>query len=83
MQNVRAGLAIAFGLAAGVCGEAAHAQSNPVYVPQGPAKAVLYRPDAGPGKRTGVLVMHRTVNYLSHPACREFSSRGFVVLCMN
>jgi pimeloyl-ACP methyl ester carboxylesterase len=27
--------------------------------------------------------MHRTSNFLSHPACTELSKRGFMVLCMN
>ena len=62
---------------------AAHAQSNPLYVPLGQAKAVLYRPDAGPAPRVGIVVMHRVANYLSHIACTEFSRRGFAVLCMN
>jgi len=59
------------------------AQSNPVYYPLGPAKGVLYKPDQGPAPHVGIIVMHRTVNYLSHPACTEFSKRGFMVLCMN
>ena len=62
---------------------AAHAQSNPIYVPLGPAKAVLYRPDSGPAPTVGIVVMHRVANYLSHVACTEFSKRGFAVLCMN
>ncbi len=61
----------------------AAAQSNPTYVPLGPAMGALYRPDAGAPPRVGVVVMHRTANYLSHPACTELSARGFAVLCMN
>ena len=61
----------------------ASAQGNPTYMAFGAAKGLLYRPDAGPALRTGVLVMHRTANYLQHPACTELSRRGFVVLCMN
>ena len=61
----------------------AHAQSNPLYVPQGPAKAVLYKPDSGVPSHVGIILMHRTVNYLSHIACTEFAKRGFLVLCMN
>src|SRR4051812_45210253 len=61
----------------------AQAQTNPVYVPLGPAKAVLYKPDNGPAPRVGIVVMHRVANYLSHVACTEFSRRGFMVLCMN
>ena len=62
---------------------AALAQGNPLYVPLGQAKAVLYRPDAGPAPRVGIVVMHRVANYLSHVSCTEFSRRGFAVLCMN
>lgn len=58
------------------------AQSHPVYYPLGPAKGVYYKPDQGTA-RVGVLVMHRTVNFLSHPACTELPKRGFAVLCMN
>jgi hypothetical protein len=59
------------------------AQSNPLYVPQGAAKAVLYKPDAGPAPHVGILLIHRTANYLSHLACTQFSRRGYMVLCMN
>ncbi|MFM9969289.1 MAG: alpha/beta hydrolase family protein [Burkholderiales bacterium] len=59
------------------------AQSNPLYVPLSPAKAVFYKPDAGPAPRVGIVVMHRVANYLSHVSCTEFSRRGFAVLCMN
>ncbi len=65
------------------CTGVAHAQSNPLYVPLGPAKAVLYKPDAGPAPHVGIVVMHRVANYLSHVACTEFSKRGYAVLCMN
>ncbi len=64
-------------------GACAFAQSDPLYVPLGPAKGVLYRPDHGPAPHVGIVVMHRTVNYLSHPACTEFARRGYEVLCMN
>ncbi len=62
---------------------AAKAQSAPTYIPMGPAQGALYHPDTGPAPHVGVLVMHRTANYLSHPACTELSKRGFLVLCMN
>ncbi|MFM9967093.1 MAG: hypothetical protein ACKVQK_01635 [Burkholderiales bacterium] len=63
---------------------ASMAQSKPEFVSfPGVTKAALYRPDAGPAPRVGVLVMHRTSNYLNHPACRELSRRGFLMLCMN
>lgn len=62
---------------------AAQAQSNPAYIPLGPAKAVLYKPDNGPAPHVGIVLIHRVANYLSHVACTEFSKRGFMVLCMN
>ncbi len=64
-------------------GPPAFAQSNPAYVRLGLAKGALYKPDAGPAPHVGVIVLHRTSNYLSHPACTELSHRGFMVLCMN
>lgn len=69
--------------AAALLPAAALAQSNPLYVPLGPAKAVLYKPDSGPAPHVGIVVMHRVANYLSHVSCTEFSRRGFAVLCMN
>ena len=62
---------------------AALAQSAPRYLPLGPADAALYAPDTGPTPHVGVLVIHRTADYLRHPACTELSRRGFMVLCMN
>jgi hypothetical protein len=62
---------------------AALAQSAPRYLPLGPADAALYTPDTGPAPHVGVLVIHRTADYLRHPACTELSRRGFMVLCMN
>jgi len=60
------------------------AQSNPLYVPlPGGVKAVLYRPDNNSNSKVGVIVIHRTSNYLNHPACTQLSSRGLTVLCMN
>ena len=66
----------------------ASAQSNPRYVRfQGvPAsvKGALYMPDAPlPAPHVGVVVMHRTSNFMSALACTELSRRGFAVLCMN
>lgn len=61
----------------------AHAQSAPVYMPMGALKAVLYKPDSGPAPHVGVLVMHRTADFLNHAACTELSKRGHLVLCMN
>ena len=62
---------------------ASFAQSNPRFVPLPPAMGALYLPDGNPQPRVGVILMHRTANYMSHPACTELSARGFAVLCMN
>src|SRR6202049_5409744 len=63
---------------------AAAAQSRPEFIAfPGAGKAALYRPDAGPAPHGGILVMHRTANYLGHRACTELSRRGFMMLCMN
>ena len=60
------------------------AQSKPEFIPfQGRTKGALYRPDSGPAPHVGILVMHRTSNYLTHRACTELSRRGFLMLCMN
>jgi hypothetical protein len=59
-------------------------QSNPpTYHQLGPAKATLYKPDTGPPPHIGVVVMHRTANFLAHSPCTELSARGFMLLCMN
>ena len=59
-------------------------QSRPEFVAfTGVTKAALYHPDSGPAPRVGLLVMHRTANYLNHRACTELSRRGFLMLCMN
>ena len=63
----------------------AGAQSNPRYVQFQPrqVKGALYTPDAGPAPHVGILALHRTSNYLGYHGCRELSSRGYLVLCMN
>jgi pimeloyl-ACP methyl ester carboxylesterase len=62
----------------------ASAQGRPEFINfQGRTKAALYKPDAGPAPHVGILVMHRTSNYLAHRACTELSRRGFLMLCMN
>lgn len=68
-------------LATGMC----LAQSNPLYVQFSPSttKGALYKPDSGPPPRVGVVLTHRTANFLSHIATRELSKRGFLVLAMN
>jgi hypothetical protein len=64
------------------------AQSNPRYVrftgvPPS-VKGALYLPDAPqPAPHVGILVMHRTSNFMSALACTELSKRGFAVLCMD
>ena len=68
--------------------EAAFAQSEPRYVRfQGvPAsvKGAFYVPDrAQSPPHVGILVIHRTSNFMSALACTELSRRGFAVLCMN
>jgi pimeloyl-ACP methyl ester carboxylesterase len=63
----------------------ASAQSNPAYIQFTPnaVKGALYKPDAGPAPHVGILIMHRTSNFLSHIGARELSKRGFLVLAMN
>jgi hypothetical protein len=64
------------------------AQSNPRYVRfsgvPSSVKGAFYLPDAPqPTPHVGVLIMHRTSNFMSALACTELSARGFAVLCMN
>ncbi len=61
------------------------AQSNPAYIPftPGTVKGALYKPDSGPAPHVAVLLIHRTSNFLAHPATRELAKRGFMVLAMN
>src|SRR5438445_9208551 len=61
------------------------AQSNPTYVQCSPGsvKGALYKPDSGPAPHVAVLLIHRTSNFLAHPATRELPARGFMVLAMN
>ncbi len=60
------------------------AQSHPEYIPLGGGvKGVLYRPDSNPSPKTGVIIIHRTANYLQHAGCTQLSQRGLMVLCMN
>src|SRR6266511_2429171 len=61
------------------------AQSNPTYIQLAPGavKGALYKPDAGSAPHVAVLLIHRTSNFLSHPATRELSKRGFMVLAVN
>src|SRR3954464_6773609 len=85
MTNVTVRAAcVAVALLACLAPRSASAQSKPEFIPMGGrAKAALYKPDSGPAPHVGVLVMHRTSNYLAHRACTELSQRGFMMLCMN
>src|SRR5215467_3006350 len=84
MPPLSCGLAAAAVLALGLIPQPACAQSHPEFVNfQGRTKGALYKPDAGPAPHVGILVMHRTANYLAHRACSELSRRGFLMLCMN
>ena len=58
------------------------AQNFPTYHQLGPAKATLWRPTSGT-PTIGIVVMHRTGNFLNLAACSQMRDRGFVVLCMN
>src|SRR5262249_27504866 len=83
MPPLSRGLAAAL-LALGLILQPASAQSHPEFVNcQGRTKGALYKPDAGPAPHVGIVVMHRTSNYLAHRACTELSRRGFLMLCMN
>src|SRR5688572_1229247 len=66
----------------------AFAQGNPRYVRftgvPASVKGALYMPDAPlPRPHVGIVVMHRTSNFMSALACNELARRGFAVLCMN
>src|SRR3989475_3585113 len=51
------------------------AQSHPEYIPLGGGvKAVLYRPDSNPSPHVGVIIIHRTANYLQHQGCTDRKS---------
>jgi hypothetical protein len=82
-MKTRIMLFVALVIALGLAPLAVRAQSAPMFLQMGPAMGALYKPDSGPAPHVGILVMHRTANYMNHPACREFSKRGFMVLCMN
>ena len=68
-----------------LCANFASAQSNPAYIQftPGAVKGALYRPDSGPAPHVGIVIMHRTANFLSHIGAKELSKRGFLVLAMN
>ena len=76
-------LAVSAALVMALAAQTAYAQSNPVYLGLGPAKAMYYKPDTGPAPRVAFLIVHRTGNYLQHIGCQELPKRGFAALCMN
>lgn len=49
----------------------------------GAARGIYYTPDSGPAPHVAFLAIHRTADYLQHPACMELPKRGFAALCMN
>ncbi len=59
------------------------AQSNPVYMQFGSAKAMYYKPDGNAKPQVAFLIIHRTANYLRHVGCTELPRRGFAALCMS
>src|SRR4029453_17641085 len=61
------------------------AQRKPRYIQFAPSsvKGALYKPDSGPAPHVAILAIHRTANFMSHPATTELSKRGFLVLGMN
>jgi hypothetical protein len=77
MRRTFAAAALLFGLSSGL----ANAQSAPLFVTLGPADAALYKPDSGPAPHVGIVVIHRTADYMRHPACTQLSQRGFMMLC--
>ena len=70
-------------IATGLCAGSAQAQSAPLFVSLGPAEAALYRPDSGPAPHVALLVVHRTADFMRHPACTQLAQRGFLMLCVN
>jgi pimeloyl-ACP methyl ester carboxylesterase len=76
--------ALVLAILLGLVPASTQAQSNPQFIAfQGISKGALYRPDSGAAPHVGILVMHRTANFLNHRACTELSRRGFLLLCMN
>jgi hypothetical protein len=72
-------------MAAGILASHAFAQSDPRFIPiaSGSAKGALYSPDSGPDPHVGILIVHRTGDYMNYHACRALSARGYLTLCMN
>jgi hypothetical protein len=74
---------LAAALFAGLATAGANAQSAPLFIGLGPAEAALYKPDGGPAPHVGIIVIHRTADFMRHPACTELAQRGFMMLCVN
>jgi pimeloyl-ACP methyl ester carboxylesterase len=84
--SFRARLAIVFSMLALVLYVSeAPAQTLPRYIQFSPnaTKGALYVPESGPAPHVAFLVIHRTSNFMSHPAALELPKRGFMVLAMN
>jgi pimeloyl-ACP methyl ester carboxylesterase len=64
---------------------ASFSQSHPAFIQFAPSttKGALYKPDYGHAPHIGIILTHRTANFLSHIATRELPKRGFLVLAMN
>ncbi len=77
--------AIRYALLGALVAACSQAQTNPLYIQFSPStvKGALYRPDSGPSPHVGILLAHRTANFMGSLACTELARRGFLVLCMN
>jgi hypothetical protein len=71
------------GSAASVQAQTSTTMPPPLYIQFNRAMGALYQPADGTTAHIGVVVMHREANFMSNIACREFSKRGLMVLCMN
>src|SRR5260370_28551781 len=81
MKRSLLGLATAMAFVALNATQAA-VQSNATYLELAHGvKAVLYTHAAK--SNVGVILIHRTADFLQHAGCTELSQRGFTVLCMN
>lgn len=78
-------VAATLGLVLGYLATEAAAQSDPRYIrfSNSAAKGALYKPDSGPAPKIGVVVIHRTSNFMNQLSTTELSQRGFLVLGMN
>src|SRR6266550_1635149 len=72
---------ILLGLIFAVTAVPSFAQSNPRYIPLGPATGALYTPNSGGYSQIGIVYSHPTANNLG--CGPDWASRGFLVLCLN